>query len=107
LNAAEVDALLGTDRRCGMSALPPKADKQQMAWFVRLVPKADSCSAAKYEVYSIPSSACASSMSGNVEAGYPWQFSMTAMVKHETGRKRAPQSFTGSVSWNQLRRKDA
>src|SRR5215471_6821642 len=30
-----------------MSALPPKADKQQMARFVRLVPKADSCTAIK------------------------------------------------------------
>jgi len=29
-----------------MSALPPKADKQQTFRFVRLVPKADSCTAA-------------------------------------------------------------
>jgi N12 class adenine-specific DNA methylase len=29
-----------------MSALPPKADKQQMSRFVRLVPQADSCTAA-------------------------------------------------------------
>jgi hypothetical protein len=41
-----------------MSALPPKADIANLARNVRFVPKADSCNAAKYEVYSIPSSAC-------------------------------------------------
>ena len=40
-----------------MSALPPKADKREKARLVRLVPKADSCTAAKQHLYSIPSSA--------------------------------------------------
>ena len=30
-----------------MSALPPKADKERTSRYVRFVPKADSCSAAK------------------------------------------------------------
>jgi hypothetical protein len=40
-----------------MSALPPKADKEQMARFVRFVPKADSCSAAKIIANRSPVSA--------------------------------------------------
>src|SRR6516225_9739771 len=36
-----------------MSALPPKVDKQHIARFVRLVPKPDSCTAAKKHRYSI------------------------------------------------------
>jgi len=34
-----------------MSALPPKADKQEKARLVRFVPKADICSAAKSSLF--------------------------------------------------------
>jgi len=45
-----------------MSALPPKADKEQTCPHVRLVPLATECSAAKN--YSITSSASASNVGG-------------------------------------------
>jgi hypothetical protein len=58
-----------------MSALPPKADKEQTCRDVRLVPKADSCTAAKdmhgCMIYSIISSAVAGSLPGTVNPGIP------------------------------------
>jgi len=36
-----------------MSALPPKADKQQIARNVRFVPKADKCTAAKLALHHL------------------------------------------------------
>jgi hypothetical protein len=50
----------------GMSALPPKADMCGATRYVRFVPIADSCSAAKGFCYSITSSARASSEGGTV-----------------------------------------
>jgi hypothetical protein len=50
-----------------MSALPPKADKQQTSPKVRLVPKAEKTRCSKKYGYSITSSAVASSVGGTSE----------------------------------------
>src|SRR5262249_9350932 len=49
--------------RLAMSALSPKADKEQTCWYVRFVPKADLRTAAKHR-YSITSSASKRNDSG-------------------------------------------
>jgi hypothetical protein len=41
-----------------MSALPPKADIAERDWYVRFVPKADSCSAANFSLFDHFVSGC-------------------------------------------------
>jgi hypothetical protein len=69
------------------SALPPKADMDQQGCDVRFVPKADSCSAAKEDRYSITSSALAR-FTDNVRASFS-----RSLTQKARGHPREPLSF--------------
>ena len=73
-----------------MSASSPKADKMAGVSYVRLVPFADSCTAAKYDLYSITSSAPAdkpgitpkTTPAGSVEPRWYGAYKLKVPLRH-------------------------